>query len=128
MLWLYDILFYLTLVKVQSKLLKTKLTRVIKHKNVIWKLNKTLNCETRNIVYMVGCNKEKCNEVYIGESERRLKDRISDHIGYIKNRKIETPTGEHFSQKGHSLSDLQVIILENITSQDPLYRKERERL
>ena len=65
---------------------------------------------------MVGCNKEKCNEVYIGESERRLKDRISDHIGYIKNRKIETPTGEHFSQKGH-----------NVTSQDPLYRKERER-
>ena len=104
-----------------------KETRVIKHKNMNWKLNQTLNCDSSNIVYMVGCNKEKCKEVYIGETERRLKDRISDHIGYIKNRKIETPTGEHFTQKGHSLSDLQVIILEKVSSQDPLYRKERER-
>ena len=30
-------------------------------------------------------------------------------------------------KKGHSLSDLEVIILEQVPSQDPLYRKERER-
>ena len=45
----------------------------------------------------------------------------------LKNRKLETPTGDHFNKKGHSLSDLEVIILEQVPSQDPLYRKERER-
>ena len=53
-------------------------------------------------------------------------DRISDHIGYIKNMKLETLTGEHFNKKGHSLSDLEVLILEQVPSQDPLYRKERD--
>ena len=45
----------------------------------------------------------------------------------LKNRKLETPTGDHFNKKGHSLSDLEAIILEQVPSQDPLYRKERER-
>ena len=62
-----------------------------------------------------------------GETERRFKDRIADHIGYIRNKRIELPVGEHFNKKGHSVSDLEAIILEKIMKTDPLYRKERER-
>ena len=104
-----------------------KETKEIKHNSVTWKLNKTLNCENSNIVYMIQCKKQNCKEIYIGETERRFKDRIADHLGYIKNKKLELPTGEHFNKNGHSLSDLKAIILEKVTSSDQLYRKERER-
>ena len=53
--------------------------REIKHPNVNWKINKALNCDDKNIVFMISCKKDNCNDVYIGETERRLKDRISDH-------------------------------------------------
>ena len=39
-----------------------------------------------------------------GETERRFKDRIADHIGYIRNKRIELPVGEHFNKKGHSVT------------------------
>ena len=48
-------------------------------------------------------------------------------IGYIKNNRIELTVGEHFNKTGHSLSDMEAVILEKITKTDPLYRKERER-
>ena len=104
-----------------------KETKEIKHADVNWKINKTLNCDNSNIVYMISCKKENCNDVYIGETERRFKDRISEHVGYIKNNRIELPVGEHFNKTGHSLSDMEAVILEKITKTDPLYRKERER-
>ena len=63
---------------------------------------------------------------YIGESERTLKDRISEHIGYVRTKKLNQATGHHFNQPGHSLADLKVIALEKVHSSDPFYRKERE--
>ena len=35
--------------------------------------------------------------------------------------------GEHYSQKGHKVSEMQVTILEKIFSTDPAFRKEREK-
>ena len=43
------------------------------------------------------------------------------------NNKVNKTTGEHFSQKGHKVSDMRVTILEKIYSSDPAVRKERER-
>ena len=75
-------------------------------------------------MYLIKCI--KCNLIYIGESERQLKDRISEHKGYVRNNKINEPTGEHFNKPGHELSDLKVIVLEKIKNLNSLYRKERE--
>ena len=38
---------------------------------------------------MIECNIDECKQRYIGESERIPKDRISEHIGYIRTRKID---------------------------------------
>ena len=35
-------------------------------------------------------------------------------------------TGEHFNLPGHSLSDLSIVILEQVKKKDDLYRKESE--
>ena len=57
------------------------------------------------------------------ESERSLKDRISEHIGYVRTQKLDKSTGQHFDKPGHTLSNLTVTI---IYSDDIFYRKERE--
>ena len=63
-----------------------------------------MTCESKNIVYLIQC--EKCKNRYIGESERSLKERISEHKGYIKNNHQDKATGAHFNQKGHTLEHM----------------------
>ena len=91
-----------------------------------WKINKNVNCLTPNIVYLIECQKENCKLKYTGESERPLRNRISEHIGYIRTNKISEATGEHFNLPGHKLSDMKVMIVEKVKKKDSLYRKERE--
>ena len=85
-------------------------------------INRPVNCQTRNILYCITCT--KCS---FGESERTLKERFSEHKGYVVNNKLTKATGEHFNQKGHKVSDMSVTILEKIFSSDPAVRKEREK-
>ena len=42
-------------------------------------INTQVNCQTRNIIYCITCS--KCRVQYVGESERTLQDRFSDHRG-----------------------------------------------
>ena len=65
---------------------------------------------------------------YIGESERLLEERFSEHRTYVAGRQLSKATGFHFNQPGHSTSDMKVTILEKVHSLDPLVRKERENL
>ena len=70
---------------------------------------------------------DKCNVKYIGETERRLRDRISEHKTYITNDMKSKATGEHFNKPGHSVRDLRVVVLEKVKKIDENYRKEREK-
>ena len=69
---------------------------------------------------MLICEKDNCKQKtghtnrYIGETERTLKDRISDHIGYINTNKSKEPAGQHFNLPGHTKSDIRVLILEKV--------------
>ena len=89
------------------------------------KLEDGCDCLTRNIVYCITCN--KCGKQYIGESEKTLRERTKQHIGYIRNKMMEKTTGEHFNSYGHSLSDMKVTVLEKIRSSDPMMRKQKEK-
>ena len=75
---------------------------------------------------MIECNKQACNQRYIGETDRTLFDRICEHLGYIRTKKHEQATGHHFNLPGHSLANLTSTILEKVKVNDPEYRKERE--
>ena len=88
-------------------------------------INTQVNCQTKNLIYCITC--EKCKIQYIGESERTLQDRFSEHRGYVLNEKLNTATGQHFNQRGHKISDMKVNIVEKIFSQDIAVRKEREK-
>ena len=47
------------------------------------------------------------------------------HKGYIRRRKINEPIGD-FNQRGHSITDLKVSMLDKVIKDDNFYRKERE--
>ena len=103
-----------------------KETKLLHEKDFTWKLNKRISCKSFNIVYMITCKKTNCNQKYIGESERTLQHRISEHITYIRTKNQSQATGHHFNLPGHSLHDMEVMGLEIVNSKDTLYRKERE--
>ena len=60
------------------------------------------------------CQKDFCKERYIGKTERELRERISEHRGYIYNKKVSMATGEHFNLPGHQLSDMKVTIIDKV--------------
>ena len=92
-----------------------------------WKINQTLDCNVSNCIYLVQCKKEACKMNYVGETKRIMKFRFAEHRGYVNNCDESQPTGQHFNSQGHSIADMSVLILEQVRSSDPLYRKEREK-
>ena len=91
-----------------------------------WNITKNVNCETFNCVYMLECQKTSCKQRYIGETDRKISERISEHRGYIHNKKLNQATGAHFNLPGHGLSDMKFTVLEKVMKTDENYRKERE--
>ena len=63
---------------------------------------------------------------YIGESERTVQTRFSEHKGYVSRNQLNQATGNHFNSKGHKIHHMTVSIVEKVFSKDPQYRKTRE--
>ena len=75
---------------------------------------------------MLECNKDRCEERYIGKSKRPLKNLLDDQRSYIVNHHDDKATGAHYYQPGHSLASLRVTLLEQVKVNSESYRKERE--
>ena len=84
------------------------------------------NCESKNIIYLIECNKTNCGQRYIGETERPLKKRLAEHKGYVNNNIISQATGAHFNGRGHTSDNITITIVEKVKKEDTSYRKERE--
>ena len=54
--------------------------------------------------------------------------RFSEHIGYVRNKHFNKVTGEHFSLRGHSQSDMLITIVEKNYNSSDQFRKQRERM
>ena len=104
-------------------ILETKDIKV--NKKETWKLNKKFTCESFNIIYMIQCDKEKCNMRYIGQTERGLKFRLAEHRGYVTQGVINA-TGSHFRLPGHSVANLKITVVEQVKKKDRAYREKRE--
>ena len=89
-----------------------------------------VNCETANCIYYWKCTKNNCKDYprceYIGLTKRPFKTRLGEHKQYIRSRILDQPSGHHFNQPGHSVSDLSGIILEQVKSPDPFVLRARE--
>ena len=76
-------------------------------------------CSDRNIVYALICN--KCDKtVYVGETERTLKERIDEHLRDVRQQN-EKHIMRHF--EGHREEDVKVAILQRMFRESRIYRQ-----
>ena len=90
-------------------------------------INQAVDCNSENTIYLIECNKSNCREQYVGCSDQAFKTRMSQHRGYVNNKKIEKATGYHFSQKNHSVADMKFSIIEKIYNKNRYYLLEKEK-
>ena len=82
-------------------------------------------CTSTNLVYLITCN--QCPAFYIGETLRRLADRIGDHIRSINKNDPEKPVAVHFNSNNHNITNMQIKGL-SLNMKDNPHRKQLERL
>ena len=94
--------------------------------NAVVVINKQVNCQTRNVIYCVSC--KKCPAQYIGESDITVQKRFSEHRGYVVNKHHKKATGYHFNLPGHSVSDMQISVVEKVFNPNEQFRRQREKM
>jgi hypothetical protein len=84
-------------------------------------------------MYLLQCNKPDCRTQYIGETLRKIQDRLREHLRDV-NKASDTLVAQHFFKKGHtcnpaniSVQILQVIHLAPTQPSTTMYRRQQER-
>ena len=54
----------------------------------------SFSCISKDVIYCIECT--RCGEIYIGETERRLGDRIREHLRDFKNKNRHTEVAINF--------------------------------
>ena len=87
-------------------------------------INSDFSCKTKGVIYLTTCT--KCKKQYVGQTFRRLSDRIKEHIYDIKNNKDKI-SGIHYNSPGHSLANFRVEIIEKVIPNTTHILLEREK-
>ena len=98
--------------------------------NRVYRVHGHITCRTTNVVYLVTCR--NCHQQYVGQTSRSLADRTNDHLSYIRTHKLNTPTGLHFNQPGHSLQDFSIMGIEHLPTSSstalPIFERKWQQL
>jgi len=78
-------------------------------------IKQRINCDSRRVIYLIEC--ARCNEQYVGETERKLKTRMNEHRSDIVN-KLSKSVSRHFNSKDHCIDDMKVYGLEKVQFHD----------
>ena len=89
------------------------------------KLNASVDCTSKNIVYCILCNKSGCNQIYVGQSQRELKQRFSEHKTSVRTNSKKV-VGQHFNGPGHSIFNMEVAAIEKVFSKGKQTIEKRE--
>jgi hypothetical protein len=60
----------------------------------------SFTCLSTNLVYIIHCS--LCNQLYVGETYRSLRERCSEHLSSITRPSVSTPVALHFRQPHHT--------------------------
>ena len=95
-------------------------------------IKEAVTCESENVIYYWKCTKHNCEDFpnceYVGKTKRKFKDRLAEHRDYPKRDVVREPSGSHFTKRGHNVSDLKGLVLEQVRSRDPFILKSREHM
>ncbi|XP_078527395.1 uncharacterized protein LOC144799740 [Lissotriton helveticus] len=88
-------------------------------------LRHTSTCDTTNCIYMIKC---PCGKVYVGQTERKIKVRITEHKSNIRLANMKSTVASHWKDAKHQISQLRFMILETISQsrdRDPVKQRLR---
>ena len=90
------------------------------------KIKNTVNCKTRNVIYVIKCT--RCQAQYVGMTSQTLHNRFSSHMREISSRRpaywVQTRLYRHFQQKHHTPSDVKVQPVECVEDRGSLKKRE----
>ena len=87
-------------------------TSIIKHsKNKTICLQENLNCRSEGVIYLIQCS--NCDMKYVGETSRKLHERLTDHRSDINTNKT-TPVASHFNDICPSIDYLKIVPIEHV--------------
>ena len=91
------------------------------------KINASLDCNSKNVVYGIFCDKSNCKQCYIGETQRKLKERLSEHKNSVRKNE-KNVIGVHFNGPGHSVENLKITAIEKVFARGQQIILKRESL
>ena len=92
------------------------------HTNTKYNMTGSFSCNTIGVIYLLTCT--HCSKQYVGETGRKLKERIKEHITDRDNN--EKTVGSHYNLPGHQKAYFKVQVIERVMPNDKFYRLERE--
>ena len=88
---------------------ETAILRSTKGHNV--PLKSSLTCHSKSLIYVIKC--KNCNLMYVGETSRTLRQRLTEHKSNIKNLK-DVPISNHFNNVCKDINYLSIIPVETV--------------
>jgi hypothetical protein len=70
-------------------------------------------------------HKSGCNQIYVGQSQRELKLRFSEHKTSVRTNSKKV-VGQHFNGPGHSIFNMEVAAIEKVFAQGKQTIEKRE--
>ena len=74
-----------------------------------------VSCRCTNIIYAIKCL--RCGKIYVGQTKRRLMDRLMEHFRNIRQQCRTHIVGRHYTSNTHEgVDDVEVFVLEFISA------------
>ena len=90
----------------------------------ILKLKTTIDCCTKNVVYVI--KRKKCPTQYVWEMQNTHHVRLTGHRSDIHHQRMDRQMARHFCQLDHSTHDLTIMTVEKIHRNNANYRQRKE--
>ena len=98
----------------------------------VFKSYKVFNCfnfkdrtgifKRSNVIYRINCL--SCNAFYIGKTERRLGDRIKEHVGALHKPNLRSAAADHCLASGHDMDWANISVIDSDPIRSRLLAKE----
>ena len=89
------------------------------------KIKSTVNCKTRNVIYVITCS--RCQAQYVGMTSQPLHNKFSCHMREISSIRpaywVQTRPYRHYQQKHQTPSDVKVQPVEYVEDQGSLKKR-----
>ena len=102
--------------------------------NKTFNIKQRLDCNSSNVIYVIQCTRclknRNTNCQYIGQTGRRLRDRLLEHRRDLINKKQDkSGVADHFCRPGHTITDLQIApILQMYNNRESVRRAKEQYL